>query len=195
MYEEFTGLTYEEAKQYCTAPIESMKPHDQRIIRLMIKSARDMDGTVLDVGCGTGRLAGEFDEDKYLGIDVSPILIRVARELHPDRRFMEMNAEKMIFWDKMFDNVLCGGVLPHMPSEKVAVNIIKKMVRITGKLLQITWSTIPRETTLIKHLVGHFGRPTYQNQYSRSAVMKVIPKSAKLVEDTFNGCALWRIYL
>jgi len=194
MYEEFTNLTYAEAKQYCTAPTENLKPHDRKIVELMIRNARKTGGSVLDVGCGTGRLAGEFDSDRYIGVDISPILVQVAMERFPDHIFMVMNAKRMEFDDKSFDNVVCGGVLPHMPSEKVAVNIIKEMVRVTKKLLQITWSTIPGGGTSINPVVGHFGRPTYQNQYSRKNVMKAIPKSAILVEDTFNGCALWRIY-
>lgn len=194
MYEEFTGMTYEEAKQYCAKPTEDLKPHDRKIVELMIKSAKEIGGTILDVGCGPGRLAREFGSDRYTGIDVSPQLVKVAMERYPDHRFLVMNAEKMNFKDMSFDNAVCGGVLPHMPSEKVAINIIKEMVRVTKKLLQITWSTIPRGGTSINPVAGHFGKPTYQNQYSREEVMKAIPRPKKMMEDTFNACALWRIY-
>jgi len=195
MYEEFTGLTYEEAKHYCATPTENMKPHDRKIIELMIRSAKEVGGTILDVGCGPGRLAGVFNIDKYVGIDVSPVLVKVAMERYPEHTFMVMNAEKMKFKNKSFDNVVCGGVLPHMPSEKIAVDIIKEMVRVTKKLLQITWSTPPGCNTEINHVTGHFGRQTYQNRYSRSRLVDLLPKKSKLDEGWYNGCSIWRIWL
>jgi hypothetical protein len=45
------------------------------------------DATVLDVGCGYGRYCELFDKDKYLGIDFSEEMIKLARKKYPAYRF------------------------------------------------------------------------------------------------------------
>ncbi len=194
MYEEFTGLTYEEAKRYCGTPTNKMKPWDISIINLMLDRAKEIGGSILDVGCGTGRVAREYSWEKYIGVDISPIIVRVAREINPEYKFKVMNAEKLKFKDNSFDVVMCGGVLPHMPSEKVAVKIVGEMARVCRKLLLITWSTIPGNHTNIVGVTGHCGRPPYQNQYSYDAITSVIPKDARLERNRFGACELWSIY-
>lgn len=51
-------------------------------------------GTLLDVGCGTGRLLDEIKSSRwrnisYRGIDLSPLLIEAARAKHPEETFIE----------------------------------------------------------------------------------------------------------
>lgn len=45
--------------------------------------------SILDLGCGYGRVAGPFVEHgyDYLGVDVSPVAVRQAQERHPAGRF------------------------------------------------------------------------------------------------------------
>ena len=43
------------------------------------------DKKVLDVGCGYGRVSDMFEN--YLGIDPSEEMIKLAKELHPDKKF------------------------------------------------------------------------------------------------------------
>jgi SAM-dependent methyltransferase len=42
---------------------------------------------VLEVGCGTGRIASLFEPGEYLGVDVSPTAVIQARASLPDHRF------------------------------------------------------------------------------------------------------------
>ena len=55
----------------------------------ILRKLIEPDHSVLDVGCGTGRLLGLLPPDwrgDYLGIDLSPDFVRLARERWPARR-------------------------------------------------------------------------------------------------------------
>ena len=56
---------------------------------------------VLDIGCGYGRMAPLFD--KYTGIDISPDFIALAQEIHPDKKFLVADLNKLPFKDKEFE--------------------------------------------------------------------------------------------
>lgn len=56
---------------------------------------------VLDIGCGYGRLAPLFDN--YTGIDISPDFIALAKETHPNKRFVLGDLNHLPFKDKEFD--------------------------------------------------------------------------------------------
>jgi SAM-dependent methyltransferase len=52
--------------------------------------------SILDVGCGYGRLLDLLPSDwqgDYLGIDISPDFLELARMSYPDREFREMSME------------------------------------------------------------------------------------------------------
>lgn len=62
--------------------------------------------SILDVGCGYGRLMTLMPAEwmgEYVGIDVSPDLIALARILYPARRFEVMSGDRMPFVDQKFD--------------------------------------------------------------------------------------------
>ncbi len=66
-------------------------------------------GLLLDLGCGGGKLTSELN--KYLtkmsiiSIDYSHKLINFAREHHPGIKFEVMDAKKLLFADKLINNV------------------------------------------------------------------------------------------
>ncbi len=61
--------------------------------RLLVEQL-DGEGLVIDLGCGAGDLAGPVRDAgfDYLGIDVSPDMIALARNRHPDVRFDQGSA-------------------------------------------------------------------------------------------------------
>ncbi len=48
--------------------------------------------TVLDVGCGYGRIAPLFEKEKYHGIDFSQNLLDIAKQKNPDYFFEKADA-------------------------------------------------------------------------------------------------------
>jgi SAM-dependent methyltransferase len=74
--------------------------------------------TLLDVGCSTGyycevfdRLLGRRRKLSYTGCDLSPEMVRLARERYPGRRFDVQDITSLSYEDKTFDVVFTGAVL------------------------------------------------------------------------------------
>jgi SAM-dependent methyltransferase len=71
---------------------------------------------VLDLGCGTGRVAGALAErgGKVWGVDPSPEMLAQARANHPRPLFKEGRAEALPFKDSWFERVVVRLALHHM---------------------------------------------------------------------------------
>ncbi len=76
---------------------------------------------VLEVACGTGRLTGQLlralPDAQYVGVDLSPYYVSVARDRvdHPSARFEAANAESLPFADGSFDAVCCIYLFHELP--------------------------------------------------------------------------------
>lgn len=92
--------------------------------------------TVLDIGCGYGRMSTLFD--KYTGVDISPDFIQLAKETYPDKKFVCADLNKLPFKDKEFDvgfmvsvkGMIIGnlGNEAWMPMEKECKRVCKKLL-------------------------------------------------------------------
>ncbi len=73
--------------------------HMDRHRAILAKVLQEGD-TVLDAGCGYGRLVGllpiYITEDRYLGIDLSPDLLKLAQGLYPNYRFFQHDIQNPI---------------------------------------------------------------------------------------------------
>lgn len=76
-----------------------------------IKAARPyLAGRVLDVGCGSGSLAGYVAPADYVGLDIDAASIELARASHPDHTFMlSQNLP-----DDAFDTVVALAIIEHV---------------------------------------------------------------------------------
>jgi ubiquinone/menaquinone biosynthesis C-methylase UbiE len=100
------------------------------------------DDYLIDVGCGSGRLAkplAEYLEGKYLGIDVVPDLIDYARWLvpRPDWRFELAQGLTIPEPDCQADMVCFFSVLSHLLHEESFVYLreAKRVLRPHGKIV------------------------------------------------------------
>ncbi len=81
--------------------------------------------SVLDLGCGTGRLmnrlAAKFPTVKAIGLDLSPKMLVEARARNQYRKrliFVRGKAEALSFADEQFDAVFCTMSFLHYPHPK-----------------------------------------------------------------------------
>ena len=127
-------------------------------------------GTVLDVGCAKGAEIRElFDPSTYLGVDISPHLVELARVENPGFRFVRADATRLPFADRSFDVAMCKSVLEHVPSEEIAVGIFRELARV-GRRALVVWHTPPiYDATELIVLHGYIPSPLYQNHYARAA--------------------------
>lgn len=91
-------------------------------------------GRVLDFGCGAGRLTQALAHyaDEVVGVDVSPPMLTVARELDPDPRcsfVLNEASDLACFESASFDLVYSNLVLQHLPAD-VTDGYLREFVRV-----------------------------------------------------------------
>ena len=62
-----------------------------------------LDGFVLEIGCGVGRLM----HSACTGIDISEDMLKIARKRKPDCTFIKNDGRTIPFEDSFFDSVYC----------------------------------------------------------------------------------------
>lgn len=95
---------------------------------------------VLDVGCGTGPvielLAKKYPEKHFVGLDITPAMIEVARSKGlSNAEFVVGDAENLPFGDEDFDAVLCSNSFHHYPNPGAFLSEAHRVLRPGGKLI------------------------------------------------------------
>ncbi len=116
------------------------------------KYAKDGD-SVLDFGCGNGRLLGIFKNKKinYFGIDASSELLLLAEKNASKNDFYGVGSVNfkcvkdlsIPFSDKYFDNIYSIAVLHHIPTKERRLKLLKEFNRVLsckGKLILTNWN-------------------------------------------------------
>ena len=107
----------------------------------------DGNGTLLDIGCGSGihllELAGRYRQ--AIGIDLSPAMIEVARKLSQQHSVASKitlavdSAEHLsTIADGQIDTVLCVGALEHIPDQTAVCAQVWRVLKPGGRLVCLT---------------------------------------------------------
>lgn len=75
------------------------------------KALGKLDGRVLEIGCGIGRLL----KPHWFGIDISERMIKIAKNKKPYCNYKVSDGRTIPFEDDYFDNVYCVLVFQHIP--------------------------------------------------------------------------------
>ncbi|MCC7410760.1 MAG: methyltransferase domain-containing protein [Gammaproteobacteria bacterium] len=114
---------------------------DRRLADLVATAAAaraDVPLRLLDLGCGPGSLIPylrRIPGAVITGVDLSPEMIRYAREHYPDAELLVGDAESIQFDDDTFDVVLCSGMLHHLPRIEAAMREIRRVLKPGGLLI------------------------------------------------------------
>jgi ubiquinone/menaquinone biosynthesis C-methylase UbiE len=93
---------------------------------------------VLEIGCGIGTDGLEFARNgaNYVGIDLTPQSVALAKERFDlfgiPGRFEVVNAEELSFADDSFDHVYSFGVIHHSPTPEKIVQEIHRVLKRGG---------------------------------------------------------------
>jgi ubiquinone/menaquinone biosynthesis C-methylase UbiE len=97
--------------------------------------------SVLDAGCAWGRLLGLMPIDWrgfYLGVDLSPDFIELAKQEHPDRPFIVADLSDLALRDNQFDWVVLISIRPMVKrnlGDEAWKQMEKELRRVSRRLL------------------------------------------------------------
>lgn len=102
--------------------------------------------SVLDLGCGNGRLVKELSRKKvkYLGLDSSSSLLDLAKKQHPGAAFLEMDFTRDLSdLKQQFDFVISIAALHHLPGKALRLKVfkeIRKLLKPSGQFYLTVWN-------------------------------------------------------
>jgi SAM-dependent methyltransferase len=118
-----------------------MKKFSHPLDHARLTNALSRDASILDFGCGQGRLCAELMElafRRVVGVDSSPAMIRAAQGVCPDFSFVVNDGGQLPFAAGKFDAVLLFAVLTRIPddaAQKILLAEFKRTLRPGGLLL------------------------------------------------------------
>jgi ubiquinone/menaquinone biosynthesis C-methylase UbiE len=123
--------------------------------------------TVLDVGCGTGRLlraaAVRWPETRLLGVDPAEGMVRVARELTPAATFYVASAEALPLADASVDLVTSTLSFHHWHDQAAGLREIARVLGPGGRFILV-------DVSAPAWLARLFGNPRARNRPQRQAL-------------------------
>jgi ubiquinone/menaquinone biosynthesis C-methylase UbiE len=110
----------------------------------MIESRVAPGSKILDIGCGTGHLAGELMRRGYQawGVDFSEGMVRYAREHYAADRFQVGDIEQIPFPDNTFDGVMSLGVMEYLSRDEPALREMWRVLKPGGMAVITTPSAL-----------------------------------------------------
>ncbi len=178
--------------------------------------------SVLDAGCGNGRLLEAFVDKKinYLGFDNSSSLLEIAKQNYPEYKF--------IFGDVLkkdealvgkFNYVFCVAVIAHIPSRKLqqqALENLSSYLGSGGQLIISVWNLRQKlnfKLMILKNLVLKFfglralpsadlvfpwqdkaGAQRYYHAFSKRELERLVKKAGfKIAESYRDNYNYWLI--
>lgn len=129
---------------------ESLPPHVvEHYLAKRVAYIADLipEGTVLDVGCGTGVLASRLADRGYrvTGVDPSAGMLEHLRQRDTRVEAVQGSATELPFEDGRFDLAMCVAVMHHIAKPEDVRASLGEMVRVTrpGGLV-LVWDHNPR---------------------------------------------------
>ncbi|HEY1378392.1 MAG TPA: class I SAM-dependent methyltransferase [Gemmataceae bacterium] len=111
------------------------------------------DARLLDIGCGTGHshaiYAGAVGS--YLGVDLSPAAVEMARTAFPHDEWQVADACDLPFMDESFDVVAFSSVLHHIPDFPRAVREARRVLRPDGVAFAFDPNLLHPAMALFRH--------------------------------------------
>jgi len=123
------------------------------------------DESLLDVACGTGRLAVIIREQhpgvKIVGRDLSPDMLRVARSRLPvdkDTQWEQGRMEELPYPDNSFDVLTCASAFHLVTDQKQAMAEMVRVVRPGGTVCIVDWCRQYPQIQFMQWLASLAGR-------------------------------------
>jgi len=98
-----------------------------------LSKIKNIEGGLLDIGCGAGMFLLNYDGGPKIGIDISLYLLKKAKNRVNSGNFINGDAENLSFLkDKSIDNIICTEVLEHLLNPENLTEEMKRIVKPNG---------------------------------------------------------------
>jgi ubiquinone/menaquinone biosynthesis C-methylase UbiE len=112
-------------------------------LRAFVRSLGHAD-SVLDLGCGDGRLTAELDAGALTAADVSRVALERAWKRLPQAQLAELEPEAPLpFGDGAFDLVLCAETIEHVRDLQLLLSEARRVLKPGGTLAVTTPANSP----------------------------------------------------
>lgn len=148
------GITLDPTINYADFAIYGDRLADRQVNMVRTLCADSFDpgkATLLDIGCGMGRLTKPFADQfsKVVGVDINSRILDEARTYcqgKPNVEFFLSDGQRLPFSDAVYDHAYCGGVLQHVTDVSTITGYFREGLRVlrVGGILNFgiqTWHT------------------------------------------------------
>ena len=176
---------YEEATADMT-PLQALEK--------FIEQVPTRDFPILDVGCAFGRDTILFAGRGYqvIGIDISDVLLKRARELHPELVFKNMDVRNLDFDNNSIAGIWCNATLLHLTDEDITKSLKEfRRVLIPDGIIFISFKEGVGEEEVVDKFSSDSAR--YYNYQTINTVRMIIEKGGLIVAEiyTVNERQIW----
>jgi ubiquinone/menaquinone biosynthesis C-methylase UbiE len=175
----------------------SEKEFDQTgklILERLISLGFKQNSKILDLGCGTGRLAAQLlpylgEQGEYYGCDISPEVIEFCRKRYARSNFHFVTSQMRkipISLDAHFDIIWCYSVFTHIfPDEMIGLlKECRRLMRSQGLLLA-SYYIAGREPAFLKRVESFYGNRD-RMEYGEDFLREIIGNQGFFVLDTIS---------
>ena len=115
--------------------------HNSHYHSYLLRQIRQRCGTILEIGCGTGSFTRQLSQyaESILALDLSPVMIELARKRSTHYRNIEYRVADVLNWDfpkGQFDCIALIATLHHLPFESV-IQKMKSALKANGIIMAL----------------------------------------------------------
>lgn len=123
--------------------------------------------TILDYGCGYGKLAAAFPGKIYTGIDIDDSTIEYARKLHSDKENVQFYAlGDFKFQDHKYDSIIMAAVIEHLDEPAHTLQKLKDYLTEEGRIIITTPTPLANEILKLGSKFGLFSKEGVEQHQS-----------------------------
>ena len=150
--------------------------------------------SVLDVGCGYGKIISELSlmlpKGKAIGVDASNNMIALAKSTFPSHiyknlKFLHTVAEEMQFHKNSFDLITCTNVFMWIRKPKKVLGLMSLFLKPNGKIIIFSYpKTTPYALLFEKVLIKFF--PELEDKSAVKTMLSPIEYKEALIQESLE---------
>ncbi|MFT3765857.1 MAG: bifunctional class I SAM-dependent methyltransferase/glycosyltransferase family 2 protein [Minicystis sp.] len=104
-------------------------------LRRLVSTLAPGGGNILEVGCGLGDLLASIDGGRRVGVDISPRMIEIARQRHPELDLRVADVERDPLPEGPFDAIVLSDAIGHLDDIQRGLERLAPLLAPNGRLI------------------------------------------------------------